>query len=73
MRAILTLLALAVLVLAALMYFGVVHLSGTPGTAPTVHAEVGHVEFGQRKQEVTVPTVSVVKPGDPATNGTAPR
>ena len=75
MRAILTILALAVLVLAGLVYFGVVRLSGTPGqvVAPSVHADVGRVTFGQETKTVTVPTVNVEKPGEPTANGTAPR
>ncbi|WP_375392508.1 hypothetical protein [uncultured Sphingomonas sp.] len=74
MRAILTLLALAVLVVAALVYFGVIRLSGTPGSvqAPTVHADVGRVTMGHEKKTVTVPTISVEKPGQPATNQTTP-
>lgn len=66
MRAILTLLALAVLVVAALLYFGVIRLSGTPGqvVAPTVHADVGRVTLGQETKTVTVPTIGVEKPGE---------
>ena len=71
MRAILTLLALAVLVVAGLIYFGVIQLSGTPGTAPTVHADVGRVTFGQKEKVVTVPTVNVEKPGEPPANAAA--
>ena len=74
MRAILTILALAVLVVAGLLYLGVIQLSGTPGqvVAPTVHAEVGRVSVGKEERTVTVPTIDVQKPGDPTTNSTAP-
>ena len=75
MRAILTLLALAVLVVAGLLYFGVIRLSGTPGqvVAPTVHADVGRVTLGKEERTVTVPTIDVQKPGEPAAgNQTTP-
>ena len=74
MRAILTLLALAVLVVAALLYFGVIRLSGTPGqvVAPTVHADVGRVSVGREEKTVTVPTISVQK-ADETGNAQAPR
>ena len=67
MRAILTLLALAVLVVAVLIYVGVIRLSTTPGSvqAPTVHAAVGSVSFGKKTETVTVPTIDVRKPGTP--------
>jgi hypothetical protein len=67
MRAILTLLALAVIVVAALLYFGVISLSATPGVvqAPTVHAAVGSVSVGQEQKTVTVPTIHVQKAGQP--------
>ena len=74
MRAILTLLALAVLVVAGLLYFGVIQLTTTPGqvVAPTVHAEVGRVTMGKEERTVTVPTIDVQKPAETATNQTAP-
>ena len=74
MRAILTLLALAVLVVAGLLYFGVIRLSGTPGSIepPHVQADVGRVTLGKEERTVTVPTLDVQKPGEPA-NGQAPR
>ncbi|MBV9747275.1 MAG: hypothetical protein JO157_00525 [Acetobacteraceae bacterium] len=66
MRAILVILALAALVLAALLYFGVITLSAQPGEVrpPVVHADVGKVTVEQRT--VTVPTLNVEKPGQPA-------
>ena len=73
MRAILTILALAALVLAGLVYFGVVRLSGTPGTAPSVHADVGRLTVQQETKTVTVPTLRVEKPGEPANGAAAPR
>ena len=74
MRTLLTLLALAILVLAALLYFGVVRLSAQPGVvqAPTVHADVGRVSVGKEERTVTVPTINVEKAGEPA-NAQAPR
>lgn len=74
MRAILTLLALAVLVLAALLYFGVVRLTAEPGSvqAPSVHADVGRVSMGKEERTVTVPTINVEKPAG-AQNTQAPR
>ena len=72
MRAILTLLALGVIVVAGLLYFGIISLSGTPGTvqvqAPTVHADVGRVTLGSEKRTVTTPTIEVQRAGDPNTN-----
>lgn len=72
MRAILTLLAVAAIVAAALLYFGIITLSGTPGqmVAPTVHADVGRVTLGTEKHEVTTPTINVERPGG---NTQAPR
>ena len=70
MRALLTLVALAVLVAAGLLYFGIIRLSGTPAVvqAPTVHAEVGRVSLGTEQHTVTTPTIDVQRAGDPATN-----
>lgn len=73
MRALLTLLALAVLLLAALLYFGVIRLWAEPGVvqAPTVRADVGRVSLGREERSVTVPTINVERPSAPA-NAQAP-
>ena len=70
MRALLTLLALAVLVVAGLLYFGIINLSATPGEvrAPTVHAEVGHVSVGTEQRTVTTPTIEVRRAGEAPAN-----
>ena len=75
MRAILVLLGLAVLVIAALLYFGVVRLDQTRAgvvQAPAFHADVGRVTMGTENKTVAVPTISVEKPGETA-NTQAPR
>jgi hypothetical protein len=71
MRAILVLLALAVLGLAAALYFGVVSLSAQPGEVrpPTVRADVGRVSVGREERTISVPTVEVQR----ADNAQAPR
>ena len=70
MRALLTLLALAVLVIAGLLYFGVISLSATPGEvrAPSVHADVGRVTVGTEQRTVTTPTINVERAGEPPAN-----
>ena len=64
MRAILVLLGLAVLVLAACLYFGIIRLDQTRAAvvqAPAFHADVGRVSVGKQEKTVTVPTISVEK------------
>jgi hypothetical protein len=71
MRAILVLLALAVLGLAAALYLGVVSLSAQPGEVrpPRVQADVGRVSVGREERTISVPTVEVQR----ADNAQAPR
>ena len=66
MRALLTLLALAVIVVAGLLYFGIISLTATAGEvrAPTVHADVGRVAVGTESRTVTVPTIEVERAGE---------
>ena len=74
MRTILVLLGLAVLVIVALIWMGLINVSGTTGTlptvsvqggqAPTVDADVAHVSVGTENKTVAVPTIEVEKPAN---------
>ncbi|MBB4152597.1 uncharacterized protein (UPF0333 family) [Sphingomonas jinjuensis] len=67
MRALLTLLAVAALVLIALMYFGIVSIDQTrPAVvqAPAFKADVARVTVGTENKTVQVPTVDVQKPAE---------
>ena len=67
MRAIIVLLAVAVLVLAACLYAGIININQTrPGVvqAPAFQADVGRVTVGKEDRTVTVPTIAVQKPGE---------
>jgi hypothetical protein len=70
MRALLTLLALAVIVVAGLLYFGIISLSASGGEvrAPTVRADVGSVSMGTENRTVTVPTINVERAGEAPAN-----
>jgi uncharacterized protein YxeA len=71
MRALLVLIALVVLVVAGLMYFGIISIDQTrPGVvqAPQFHADVARVSVGTENKTVAVPTINVEKPA----NSTAP-
>ena len=74
MRALLVILAVAVLALAAALYFGIISLSAQPGEvrAPSVRADVGRVSVGKEQRTVTVPTIEVQR-APPAGNAQAPR
>ena len=70
MRALLTLLALAVLVVAGLLYFGLFSFEQTRGGSvqvqtPKFQADVGRVAVGTENKTVTVPTINVERAGQP--------
>ncbi|WP_380785158.1 hypothetical protein [Sphingomonas sp. R86521] len=74
MRTILSLLAIAVLVVVALMYFGIINIDQTQQAvvqAPKFQADVAKVTLGTENKTVAVPTISVEKPGAQA-NAQAP-
>jgi hypothetical protein len=84
MRFLLSLLALVAIVVIGLLSFGFISLNGSPGSLPTVKVEGGKapdlsanvatVTVGSENKTVTVPTVSINKPGEPApANTTAPK
>ncbi|WP_174293181.1 hypothetical protein [Sphingomonas bacterium] len=65
MRALLTLLGIAILVAVVLIYLGFINVGQTrPGVvqAPQFHADVGKVTLGTENKTVEVPTLSVQKP-----------
>ncbi|GAA3706948.1 MULTISPECIES: hypothetical protein [Sphingomonas] len=67
MRTLLVLLAIAVLVLAGLMYFGIVSIDQTrPGMvqAPKFEADVARVSVGTENKTVAVPTIEVERPAN---------
>ncbi len=75
MRTLLVLLAIAVLVVAGLMYFGIVSIDQTrPAVvqAPRFEADVARVSVGTENKTVAVPTIQVERPGDPQANTQAP-
>ena len=75
MRTILSLLAIAVLVVAGLMYFGIINIDQTrPGVVqtPKFQADVAKVTVGTENKTVAVPTISVEKPANAQTNAQAP-
>jgi uncharacterized protein (UPF0333 family) len=75
MRTILSLLAIAVLVVAGLMYFGIINIDQTQQAvvqAPKFQADVAKVTVGTENKTVAVPTISVEKPGSAPANGQAP-
>ena len=75
MRTILSLLAIAVLVVAGLMYFGIINIDQTQQAvvqAPKFQADVAKVTLGTENKTVAVPTISVDKPGTAADNGQVP-
>lgn len=70
MRTLLALLGIAVLILAGLLYFGIISIDQTrPGVvrAPQFQADVARVSVGTENKTVEVPTIDVQKPGEPAT------
>ena len=67
MRAILTLLAIAVLVVAVLIYVGVIKMSFKAWCVKERNLldSVGSVSFGKKTETVTVPTINVQRAGAP--------
>jgi hypothetical protein len=75
MRALLVLLALALLVGFALFATGFISIDQTrPAVvqAPKFQADVGRVTFGTKNETVAVPTVDVQKPGETPAPQTTP-
>ena len=69
MRIVLVLLGIVLLVVAALMYFGMISIDQTrPGVvqAPQFHADVGKVTLGTEQKTVAVPTINVERPANSA-------
>ena len=69
MRALLVILALAALVAAALLYFGLIQIEQVrPGSVqvqtPRFEADVGRVGVGRENRTVTVPTLEVERPAN---------
>jgi uncharacterized membrane protein (Fun14 family) len=70
MRTLLALLGIAVLIVAGLLYFGIVSIDQTrPAVvqAPQFQADVARVSVGTENKTVAVPTIQVQKPGEAAT------
>jgi hypothetical protein len=75
MRALLGLLAIAVLVVAALLYFGIISISQVqPGVvqAPRFDADVATVSMGTENKMVAVPTINVNRPANAPASAPAP-
>ncbi len=67
MRSLLGLLGIAVLVVAGLIWFGIIRIDQTqPGVvqAPRFEADVARVSVGTENKTVAVPTIDVQKPGE---------
>lgn len=67
MRALLVLVAIAVLVVAGLLYFNIVSIDQTqPGVvqAPKFEADVAKVSLGTENKTVAVPTINVERPAN---------
>ena len=67
MRTLLALIGLLALVVAGLLYFGLISIDQTrPGSiqAPQFKADVARVSVGTENKTVEVPTVNVDKPGN---------
>ena len=65
MRALLTLVGIAILVVIALLYFNIISIDQTrPGyvQAPKFQADVAKVTVGTENKTVAVPTINVRKP-----------
>ena len=83
MRTLLALLGLAALVAVVLIATGMLHLTATPGTMPTVqvqggsapavHADLPHVDVGTTARTVTLPTIHVTEPGGNSTTTAPPK
>jgi hypothetical protein len=71
MRAVVTILAIIVVIAIIAVWTGFVHLNGTPGSMPTVSvqggqapkvsADVGSIDIGTKNTSVDVPKVDTVK------------
>lgn len=80
MRTILALLGLVALIVVVLIATGLLHLTATPGTmptvqggtAPTVRADLPQIDVGTTNRTVTLPTIHVTEPGGNSTTTTAP-
>ncbi|MEG8053499.1 hypothetical protein QP185_10040 [Sphingomonas aerolata] len=75
MRTLLSLVAIALLAVVALMYFGIINIDQTRAGAiqtPKFEADVAKVRLGTEAKTVAVPTISVDKPGTAADNGQVP-
>ena len=75
MRTLLSLLAIAVLVVAGLLYIGMIRLPVERAGAisvqtPRIGVETGRVSLGSEQHTVTTPTINIEKPAD---NTQAPR
>jgi uncharacterized protein (UPF0333 family) len=67
MRTLLSLVAIVVLAVVALMYFGIINIDQTrPGMVqtPKFQADVGKVTLGTENKTVAVPTINVEKPAN---------
>ncbi len=67
MRTLLALIGVIALVVVALMYFGLINIDQTRSAvvqAPQFKADVARVSVGTENKTVSVPTVSVEKPGN---------
>ena len=67
MRAILGLLAIAVLVVAGLLYFGIISIEQTrPGVVqvPRFDADVARVSVGTENKTIAVPSINVERPAN---------
>jgi uncharacterized protein (UPF0333 family) len=67
MRTLLSLVAIVILAVVALMYFGIINIDQTrPGVVqtPKFQADVGKVTLGTENKTVAVPTINVEKPAN---------
>ncbi|MEG3164687.1 hypothetical protein U1701_08785 [Sphingomonas sp. PB2P19] len=74
MRTLLSLVAIVILGVVVLMYFGIINIDQTQQgvvQAPKFQADVAKVTLGTENKTVAVPTISVEKPGA-QTNAQAP-
>ena len=78
MRFLLSLIAIAAIVVIVLLWTGMLTLGGTigsikvTGAAPDISANIATVTLGTENRMVEVPKVQVNKPGEPAPAATAP-
>ena len=70
MRTLLSLVAIIVLVVVGLMYFGIINIDQTRQgvvQAPKFQADVAKVTLGTENKTVAVPTIDVQRPGETPT------